>query len=266
MNKPLLISTLLLTAVAILTPQAFSQTPTPSTCPPVYGGGIVCQEAPDFKVDKKMQTPKNGSYVDQIPENETKIAPERTMIFRIQVTNKTNRTLRNINITDTLPSVVEFVKANPTVRQNRQQLTYTINSLEAKKTSTLNIEAKVKAKDGLPEDDTLCVANQVSAKSGLTNEAKDFVTFCIDRNGSGGTSVTPTPSLTTPTFPGQTKGGISQPSPKPTETAETKGGQPVYPAPSTTTSPDTGPELLALIGLLPGGAFGWYLRRKSRVK
>ena len=44
---------------------------------------------------------------------------------------------------------------------------------------------------------------------------------------------------------------------------ETKGGLKVFPAPSVTTTPPTGPEMLPLIGLIPTGVLGFILRKKS---
>lgn len=45
---------------------------------------------------------------------------------------------------------------------------------------------------------------------------------------------------------------------------KTKGGNTfVEPAPTVKTQPNTGPELLGLIGLIPAGIIGWKLRRKT---
>lgn len=245
-----------------LTTKAYAQTPTPSTCPPLYNGGIVCQQARDFSVDKKVQTPKDGSFVDFLPENETKVAPNRTMIFRIEVTNKTAKTLRNITVTDTLPGFVRFMRSDASVQQSGEKITYTIASLETKKSAKVNIETKIVAQENLLQSGVpICVANQVEAKSGFTNLARDFVTFCIDRG-----IPSPTADTTAPSFPsGQTKGGQEAPTPLPTQTNITKGGKQVYPAPSTDKNPNTGPELFALIGLLPAAVTGLWFRRKSRI-
>lgn len=241
---------------------AFSQTPTPSTCPPLYNGGIVCQEAKDFSVDKKAQAPLDGSFVDFLPENETKTAPGNTMIFRIEVKNKTTRTLRGIAVTDTLPGFVQFVKSDSSVKQNGEKVTYTIATLETKKSHTVNIEARVKSRESLPKDSgPLCVANEVEAKSGFNSVGRDFVTFCIDATA---TAVAAQASDSVePTFPTGTKGGQPPPTPSPTQTSTTKGGQQVYPAPSTDKNPNTGPELFALIGLIPAAAAGFLLRKKT---
>lgn len=258
MNKAIVLSTILLTIGMGFTSPAFSQTPTPSTCPPIYNGGIVCQDAKDFSVDKKIQTPRDGSYVDKIDESEARIESGRTMIFRIEVINKTTKTLHNIAVTDTLPGFVQFIKSDSMVKQSGEKITYTIAALDAKKTNTIKIETKVGSQESLPKGSgSFCVANLVEAKSGFTNLARDFVTFCIDRG-----IPTPTTDRTTPVFPsGQTKGGQEAPAPLPTQTNITKGGQQVYPAPDTNNNPNTGPEMFALIGLIPAAAAGLWLRR-----
>jgi hypothetical protein len=45
--------------------------------------------------------------------------------------------------------------------------------------------------------------------------------------------------------------------------ATTKGGLPVYPAPAMSQTPATGPEMLPLLGLIPGALGGLILRRKA---
>jgi len=264
MTKTVLSFILLLTLGVIVTPRAFSQTPTPTTCPALYNGGAVCQVAKDFSVDKKIQTPGDGSFVDQIPQSDRLIAPERTMIFRIEVTNKTSRTLRNIAVTDTLPAHIQFVRSDVPVKQSGDKLTLTITSLETKKTSRVNIETKVKAKSSLPATSPItCVANQVEARSGFNNLGRDFVTFCID---NASTNDVPPTTTTSSSFPDRTKGGkvaATIPTPTPTPLTSTKGGQVVHPAPNATNNPNTGPEALALIALLPAGAAGIWFRKKT---
>lgn len=44
----------------------------------------------------------------------------------------------------------------------------------------------------------------------------------------------------------------------------TKGGLPVYPAPSMNQTPATGTEMFSLLGLLPAAGAGLFLRRKSK--
>lgn len=259
MNKTLFFSIALFAISIGFTSPAFSQTPTPTSCPPLYNGGIVCQEANDFSIDKKIQTPKDGSFVDRINQGEARITPERTMIFRIVITNKTEKTLRNIRVMDTLPAFVQFVTADSAVKKGNATVSYTVASLEAKKSHTVNLETKILSDDKLPGTNApLCVANEVEAKAGFTSVARDYVTFCIEREGAQTSQATVTNDSTS--FAGLTKGGI-QISPTPVNT--TKGGQTVHPAPVTTKNPDTGPEVLALIGLIPGAIAGFWLRKKA---
>ena len=53
---------------------------------------------------------------------------------------------------------------------------------------------------------------------------------------------------------------------KPNVISQTKGGLPIYPTTKKTTTPDTGPELLWLLMLLPIAGSGVFLIRKSVLK
>lgn len=44
---------------------------------------------------------------------------------------------------------------------------------------------------------------------------------------------------------------------------QTKGGLPIAPPPTVQQQPTTGPEMFALITLLPAGLLGWALRKKT---
>jgi hypothetical protein len=102
----------------------------------------------------------------------------------------------------------------------------------------------VTAKTALPVNQGVtCITNNARVQSGnITNG--DTASYCIQLIAG------------IPTNPSGVPVNGSQPT--------TKGGTPVYEPQPVTTVPKTGPETLALIGLLPTGAFGYYLRKKSK--
>lgn len=57
--------------------------------------------------------------------------------------------------------------------------------------------------------------------------------------------------------------GFTTPNDNLKPTNQTKGGFTVQSAPSVNKQPNTGPEMLGLLGLIPAAATGWYLRKKT---
>lgn len=88
---------------------------------------------------------------------------------------------------------------------------------------------------------------------------EDGTAYCLEAISTKGVP-TPTPGYTTPNpstnsgQAGMTKGGFP---------SQSKGGFPVQTMPRATTTPNTGPEMLAVFGLIPALLGGWYLRKKA---
>jgi uncharacterized repeat protein (TIGR01451 family)/LPXTG-motif cell wall-anchored protein len=222
------------------TQTSFAQTisPTPSVCPPVYGGGEICLQAKDFRINKTILHPKSGRYVESLDQKDATISPERTVLFQVTLINTTTRTLRDITITDSLPASLQFVKANPSIKVSGREISYKIASLPAQATTTISLETKVVAEPSFPEgQNVLCTANIIQARLG-SQVGGDIVPFCIQKEISQ-------PQLSFP--------------------LTTKGGQRIYPAPQAQETPNTGAEALSFSALLLLGILGYLLRKKTKV-
>jgi uncharacterized repeat protein (TIGR01451 family) len=184
-------------------------------------------------VNKTVQNPSTKNYVDNLGANDPKYKGGQTVPFKITVTNTGTATLNNVIITDTLPQYTTGVETKGGQISNNA-VTITVDKLNAGESKTFDLNAKVVDEKTLPADKgIICVINKAKSNSDSAT-SYDEAQFCIEK-----------PVI-----------GIKNP---PT----TKGGLPVHSAPETTITPKTGPEMLALIGLLPTGAAGFILRRRS---
>lgn len=229
-------------------------------CTPIYGGGQTCPTTTNknLTLDKTVQNPDNGQFIDSLQTVNQAYNPGQTVIFRLTVKNTGKNKMRNVQVKDVLPSALTYAASEGTYDSKTRTVTTKIDTLEANATKTIDIKAKVND-TGVAQ--RVCMVNQATASSG-GNRAQDNATFCMQKN----VAAQPT------TQPGTTtKGGLPVfVTPQPTQIAYnqqgmpmTKGGQPLYPAPQTNQAPSTGPEALALFALLPTGAAGVFLRRKS---
>lgn len=204
-------------------------------CQPIYGGGQTCVTAGKILIDKKILHPtqktKGGdlsTFVDNLSINDPKYSPLQTVKFQLVVTNTGDSTLSEVKVTDILPAYVNFVAGPGNFDASNRTLTFNIVNLNPNESRKFTIETKVVAPDSLPSGQgVVCVVNQASALFD-SEESKDNSQFCIERK------------------------------------VTTKGGLPVVETPKgITQTPATGPELLSLIGLIPAGAAGLFLRRKA---
>lgn len=196
-------------------------------CNTTYGSPC---ESKNIIVNKMVQNPQNGDFVDNLGMNDPKFGPMQNVNFRITVTNTGNVLLQDVDVVDTLPSYVTFASGAGDFDTNTKKLRFHVKDLKAGESRSFTITAKTVAANDLPSNQGItCVTNSVFAgANGM--ESTDNAQFCI-----------------------QTK-------------VTTKGGMQVFPAPSITKTPATGPEMAYLLGLIPMGSLGYFLRRKTSGK
>lgn len=207
-------------------------------CQPIYGGGETCVQAGKITLDKKVLTPGSNpeAYVDNLGVSDAKYAPGQTIKFKLTLTNTGNQAIDTIVVKDFFPKYVDFVSGPGSYDTNSKTLTISMAAMNPGETRSFILIGAITDASQISNGQVVCVINQAT-ESNNSQTSSDNAQFCIEKP-----SVTPTPVT-----PNTTKGGL-----------------PVYPAQPGTTTPPTGPEALALIALLPSGAAGLFLRRKSK--
>jgi uncharacterized repeat protein (TIGR01451 family) len=244
MNKSLSILSTIIFGFTLTAGVAFAAGET-NQCQPIYGGGESCPKVPQIEINKTVQNPETQGYVDNLSASDPKFAPTETVTFKITVKNTSDQELTKITIKDVFPNVVEFVNGVGNFDAGSRTLTIPLEKLSPNEARDFFVQAKVVAADKLPANqNVVCVINQ-SSITVAEKTAQDNAQFCIEKG------LKPEERPTT-------KGG------QPVNPPVTKGGKPVYPTTTATTTPETGPEALALIGLIPSALGGAYLRRKTK--
>jgi len=223
--KKILSLAFFLVTLLFLSQASFAQV----VCQPIYGGGQTCITVGPITVDKKVNNPGNASqFVDNLGPNDPKFTPDQQIIFSISVTNTGSATILQTSVRDVLPPQVIFQSSNPaaTFDQNSRTVTFIMDNLLPGETRTVSIQGKIVDASKLAHEITCDPVNQVTAITNGGQESRDIARFCVQK-----------------------------------PQAVTKGGLPVMPPPKVFVTPPTGPELLPLIGLLPAGLAGWFLRK-----
>lgn len=212
-----------------------------TTCTPVYGGGQSCIQSGNLIIDKKVQNPQNNAFVDNLGVNDPRYAPNQNVNFEITVTNTGSATFGTVALEDTLPKYVVLADGNTSM---------TVKDLKPNESKKLMLVGRIVEAGQIPGDQMItCVINFVTGTADNQTSA-DNAQFCIEKSGQPLTIKQPGPT----TVP-----------PQPIE-GTTKGGLKVFPQPSVKTTPPTGPEALALFGLIPTAGIGYFLRKRSKIK
>ena len=205
-----------------------------SSCQIVYGGGEVCQEQIKFTINKLVQKPGNG-YVENLNVNDPRYAPNQNVNFKIVIENTGSKDINNLNVVDTFPSLLTFVSGAGTPNSSGSEVNFIIEKLAKGAKAEYIVTAKTADADKLPTDKNItCVTNNVKATTSDGSVASDNSQVCIEKPGTTTTTTT------------------------------TKGGKPqVMEKPTVTTVPATGPEMAALLALIPTGLAGFFIRKKA---
>lgn len=188
-------------------------------------GGGTTCPESNLTVNKLVAHPKTGSFVENLGSNDPKYSSDQTVNFQIVITNSGNTVLNQVTVRDIFPTQVTYVSGAGNYDANAKILTFEVANMQPGESRIFVVTAKV---TGPVNPGVSCVVNQAIA-SNMGKTAQDNASFCIE------------------------------------STVTTKGGQKVFEQPKVTTTPPTGPEALALVGLIPTGALGYFLRKKSLI-
>lgn len=187
-------------------------------------------------INKTVQKPGTTDFTENLNANDPKFFPGALVPFRITVTNTGSSRLSNIQVRDNFPRFLTNEK------NNSSSATFSIPSLDPGKSQTFAFNGRLATAANLPADQQVfCLVNQGVVTSG-TQTSTDTAQLCVQN-----TAATATPSASATT-----------------NQATTKGGLPIYAPQSLTTTPNTGPEVLALGALFPSGILGYFLRKKAK--
>lgn len=224
MLKKLIVASAILTTSALISTTAYAAG---TNCQPIYGGGQTCVQTGPVTINKLVKHPTTNVYVSSLGVNDPKYAPNDNVSFKINVANSGQTNLSKVVVKDMLPDHVSFVSGG-NYDSGSRTVTVELSDLKVNETRTVDVVAKANSAEQLPT--TACVVNRAQAIfESQVSEAN--AQFCIEKQVPG-----------------------AQPT--------TKGGKEVFPAPKVTTTPSTGPEMLALIGLIPTGLLGHFIRKK----
>jgi uncharacterized repeat protein (TIGR01451 family) len=162
----------ILSTLSVLPNKAFAD------CQALYGGGQTCTSY-TFTVEKLVQVPGAGNFVDNLSINDPRYSLSQIVNFEIVVTNTGNSTISSITLTDTFPQFIQFVSGPGSFNSNNKVLTFAVNNLGAGQSQTFNVSGKVYG-SGVPQGIT-CVVNQVSGVDNNGNTNNSSSQLCIQR-------------------------------------------------------------------------------------
>ena len=155
------------------------------TCTTHYGGTQTCQ-ASDLLINKQVQNPINGNFVENLNSADPTFSPGANVLFQLTIQNVSGQTFDPVVVKDVLPSYLTFVSGPGTYDAPSRTLTFTLNNVIAGETRNVQVMAKV-----LPTTVSfVCVNNYAEARADSVGRFdSDTAQFCIGTNVLGATTL-----------------------------------------------------------------------------
>lgn len=221
---------ILITLFAAVTPAAFADSYQGSYTPcNTYNNN--CIKHGSVIINKTVANPKSGDFVENLGVNDAKFAPESIVSFQLTVINTSKVDIDKATVKDIFPEFLSFNSGAGNFDSNTKTLTFEVSNLKAGESRSFTVTGKTAKAADMPNDQAvICKTNQSFVHfHGQQNQ--DNASFCIEKQAS--------------------------------PVISTKGGVKIYPSPNLKTTPATGPETAILFGLVPMGAAGLLLRKKT---
>lgn len=145
------------------------------SCPSVYGA--TCPTG-NISIDKKVQNPSTGEYMESISANVVTFSPGDEVKFRIEVKNTSTTDLSNIKVEDKLPDFIDFVSGQGQFNSSNKTLSWTIDNLKAGEFQLFFITGKIQKNKTLQDLGLTCLTNFAKAQQGQ-QVAQDNSIFCV---------------------------------------------------------------------------------------
>jgi uncharacterized repeat protein (TIGR01451 family) len=154
-------------------------------CTTQYGGTQTCQPS-DLLINKQVQNPVNGNFVENLSSSDHSFSPGNNVLFRLTIQNVSGQTFDPVVVKDILPSYLTFVAGPGTYNASTNTLTFTLNNLIAGETRNIEITAKV-----LPTSVSFaCINNYAEARADIVGRFdSDTAQVCIVTNVLGATTL-----------------------------------------------------------------------------
>jgi uncharacterized repeat protein (TIGR01451 family) len=152
-----------------------------------YGGSST---PTDLTINKQVQNPVSGAFVDNLGSTDPNFSPGSTVTFHLIVTNSSGETFDPVTVTDKLPDFLTFVGSSiqgTTYDANSKTITMTLPKMIAGESRTVELTVKVADRAAFPSDKSqFCVTNYSKATApSRPNGDEDTAELCLATSVAG---------------------------------------------------------------------------------
>lgn len=136
------------------------------------------QPTSQLVVDKRIKTTTISNWQDNLPASQVTLKEGDLVDFKIIIKNTGDKELKNIRVTDYLPSYLEFIfgSAKP---NDQREINWTIDKLSPGKEKEFRIRTKISGSNQANTEGTFCLMNKSRAEAETGEADEDTASFCL---------------------------------------------------------------------------------------
>lgn len=136
------------------------------------GYGQVCVKTGEIQINKEVFDSQTKKFVDNLGPSAFKFAPGDEVTFRLKIKNIGDNTLGKVQVTDTLPSILESVAG---------EFKFELTDLKVDQVVEKELKARFVSIDKLPQDKSVvCDFNKAEVVSGDKKD-EDKAEVCVEK-------------------------------------------------------------------------------------
>ena len=145
-------------------------------------------------VDKMVNRPDNGSYVDNLSPSDPRFAPGQDVWFQIKVKNPNDQMLYGVTVKDFVPDYLEVVGTPGSYDSANRTITINAGDFSGQEEKIYTVHARVVGSGSIADDKGIfCLVNRSQAYNSSVSD-EDTAQFCVEEKTSAVTTITTIPS------------------------------------------------------------------------
>ena len=147
-------------------------------------------------IDKMVNRPDNGSYVDNLSPSDPRFAPGQDVWFQIKVRNPNDQTLYGITVKDFVPDFLDVIATPGSYDAGNRTITINAGDFGGQQEKIYTVHARVVGSGSITDNKGIfCLTNRSQAYNSSVSD-EDTAQFCVEKPNTPATvtNVTTIPS------------------------------------------------------------------------
>lgn len=145
-------------------------------------------------LDKMVNRPDNGSYVDNLSASDPRFAPGQDVWFQIKVKNPNDQILYGVTVKDFVPDYLEVIATPGSYNSDNRTITINAGDFGGQEEKVYTVHARVVGSGSIADNKGIfCLVNRSQAYNSSVSD-EDTAQFCVEKTVRQVSTITTIPS------------------------------------------------------------------------